>query len=265
MQVGHPHDAAPLQALVRRPGLEAGLCKLQFAGAELYVFSTAQAYCHVILADRQNHTRQQAVRFFMVEQGVLDRLVGALFLGRQFHISFRAGIATTTVVVEHAIEHAGYGRLLVRQPQRGIDLHAADIDVVAKLFEHALADEFGQMRRLGIETLRGKAHRQMPASGGLVFRIADETQRLHAPKHIDLSAFRTARIDHRVIGRRGLGQTRQHGGFGDINLFQRFAEIDLGGSGKAIGALAEVDVIDIQLEDFVLFPRKGRNCAPLAW
>ena len=55
----------------------------------------------------------------------------------------------------------------------------------------------------------------------------------------------------RVFGRR-LEQTGEHGGFGQIDVAHRLAEIELGCRLNAHGAAAQIGAVEIELEDFVL-------------
>ena len=58
-------------------------------------------------------------------------------------------------------------------------------------------------------------------------------------------------VDHRVVGGGRLGQTREHRRLGRGDFGQRLAEIDLRGRGKPVGALAEVDLVEVDLEDLL--------------
>ena len=67
-----------------------------------------------------------------------------------------------------------------------------------------------------------------------------------------LAQLGSLRIDDRIEGRRCFRQAGEHGGFGWGQVFQRFAEIDLCSSGKAVGALAKEYLVDVQLKNLVL-------------
>ena len=74
---------------------------------------------------------------------------------------------------------------------------------------------------------------------------------LHAPQHVELALLGPLRVDHRVVGGRRLGQPGEHRRFGEGQLVEGLAEIDLRRGGEAVGALAEVDLVDVELEDLV--------------
>lgn len=73
----------------------------------------------------------------------------------------------------------------------------------------------------------------------------------HIVQNILLAQLGTFSINNRIIGRRSLGQSRKHGGFRQSQISDILIEIDLRGRCKTIGALTEVNLIEIQLEDFV--------------
>ncbi len=77
----------------------------------------------------------------------------------------------------------------------------------------------------------------------------------HVVQNILLTQLGTFRIDNRVIGRRSLRQSRQHGGFRQSQLFDIFIKIDLRGRRETISALTQINLIEIQLKDFILTQR----------
>ena len=56
----------------------------------------------------------------------------------------------------------------------------------------------------------------------------------------------------RVVAGRRLGKRGERRGFGDVQILDRFAEVALRGRLDAVRAVAEVDLVEIQLEDAVL-------------
>ena len=75
---------------------------------------------------------------------------------------------------------------------------------------------------------------------------------LHAPQHVLLALARALRIRNRVVGGRRFWQAGEHGGLREAQLVERLAEVDLRGGGETVGALPEVDLVDVELEDLVL-------------
>ena len=60
------------------------------------------------------------------------------------------------------------------------------------------------------------------------------------------------RVGDRVVGRGRLGQAGDHRPLGQRQVLDRFAVIDLGGGFRAVGPVAQVNLVQIQLEDLLL-------------
>ncbi len=120
---------------------------------------------------------------------------------------------------------------------------------------HHLGDVLGVHRK----TIQFTLHAQHRLDGLVVLCFVDEVQLQHALEHIVLTDAGPARIDHRVVGRGCLGQAGQHGGLGGTHFVQRLAEVNLGCRREAVGSLAKVDLIDVELEDLIL----GQRCFDL--
>ena len=135
------------------------------------------------------------------------------------------------------------------------------VGVVDHLPRH-FRDEFGvHGRRLA----RRRTHRQWRILCFPELVVVDIAKLMHPSQHIELPGFGPARIADRVVRGRRLGQARQHRRLGDGDLGERLAEVDLRRGGEAVGALAEEDLVDVELEDLVLgqaAPRSSRRAAP---
>ena len=83
-------------------------------------------------------------------------------------------------------------------------------------------------------------------------RLRHMAQFTHASQHVQLALFGALGIDDRVVAGRRLGQPRQHRRFGQGELVERLAEIDLRCGCEAVGPLAQVDLVHVELEDLVL-------------
>src|SRR5438046_8095414 len=89
---------------------------------------------------------------------------------------------------------------------------------------------------------------------------------MHPSQHVLLSGLRAPWIVDGVEGGRGLWKPGKHRAFGNRQVLERLAEIDLRRGGKAGGALAKEDLVDVELEDLVLakagFDLPGEECLP---
>ena len=96
------------------------------------------------------------------------------------------------------------------------------------------------------------ARRRGDGNRSLEVGLSDEAGFEHAAQHILLAHGGARRIDHWVVCRWRLWQARQHRGFSQAERVQRLAVVGPCGHGKAVGALAEVDLVEVDLEDLVL-------------
>ena len=183
----------------------------------------------------------------------VERLVLLGRVGGQVDEGLGSAIAMPAIVVEHASPHCSISRLLLGLANGGPDRDPLGVGILAVGVEHDLPGHFGDGVRVGGQRVANPlADRQLRILGVLQLRIADEAQFVHAPQHVELPRLGALGVGDGIVGGRSLGQSRQHGGFGDGDILQRTAEIDLRGGGEAIGALAEEDLVDVELEDLVL-------------
>ena len=89
--------------------------------------------------------------------------------------------------------------------------------------------------------------------GELGFR--DVAEVTHTLQDQALTCLRTLGVDHRVHGAGRLGQSGQHGGLRNAHVLQRFAKVDARRTAKTIGALPQIDLVHVQLQDLVLAER----------
>ncbi len=82
--------------------------------------------------------------------------------------------------------------------------------------------------------------------------VRDESEVMHTSQDIQLPGLGPLRVGDRVIGGGRLGKAREHCGLRHRDVLQRPAEIDLRRGGEPISPLAEEDLVDVELEDFVL-------------
>jgi hypothetical protein len=80
----------------------------------------------------------------------------------------------------------------------------------------------------------------------------DEVVLQHAVDDVLLALGGTLRIDDRVVRGRRLGQAGEHRRFSDGQVLQRLAEVDLARGREAVRALAEEDLVHVDLEDLLL-------------
>ena len=208
---------------------------------------------HLFRARPQHHGRQHVAVVGMLGQCVVDRFVQQRAgIDRQIDELLRAAPRLAPLEIHQAFAQRLVRRRLVRRDQRGVDLEAARVAALTVLRDHLLAHRLGHV--LGMQPVRvgrvAQVQRFGLRFGGL--RGADDAGLPHAVEHIQLAGARTARIDHRVVGGRCLGQPGQHRRLGERDVLQRPAEVGFRRRRETVGAMAQVDLVQVDLEDLVL-------------
>ena len=200
----------------------------------------------------QHHGRQHVAVVRMLIQHVVDGIVQLLLVGRQIDELLRATVYLTPFEVHDAAPQGLVGGVLIGCLHGGVDVEAACIGFASILGKHQLAHGLGHI--LGMH-----AHRVLPGLqlerlllGQVRLRRADETVVRHALNDVELPAARALRVADRVVRRGGLGQACQHRGLGDAHILQWLVEIGFAGGGKAVGALAQEDLVHIDLQNLAL-------------
>ena len=85
-----------------------------------------------------------------------------------------------------------------------------------------------------------------------LLRLADDAGGHHALQHGVLALGGAGQVGDRVGIAGVLRQASQHRRLGDRQRGQRLAEVGVGRGGKAVGPLAEVDLVHVELQDLVL-------------
>ena len=163
-----------------------------------------------------------------------------------------AAIAVAAIVGQQIVAQGGVGRPLADRIDGGVDLIALGIGRAAEAADHDGAHHLGHVGRLQIHFLAMDLGMHRIGQGRLVFLVTDEAEAVHAPEDIVPAHPRPLRIDHRVVARGRLGQAGDHGHLGQGQLGRGLAVVDLGGGGETVGPLAQVDLVQVQLEDLLL-------------
>ena len=88
--------------------------------------------------------------------------------------------------------------------------------------------------------------------GGALVRRADELELGHGGEHRLLALLGAVEIARRRQPRRRLDQAGEQRGLGERNIARRLAEVTLRGLLDAVGAGAEINAVEIELEDLTL-------------
>ncbi|EGF31683.1 hypothetical protein IMCC9480_3530 [Oxalobacteraceae bacterium IMCC9480] len=191
----------------------------------------------------------------MFSQHVVDRILAVFCVRRQRDNRLGATVTMATLVIHHAAPQCQVGGFLILGAQGGDDVKTAGIDLVLVLLVQDLAHHFGGV--LGVDCIgfSGRADLDVFIHRLLILLCGDEIKLTHALQDVLLADVRPLGIDHRVIRRGGFRQPGQHGELGDAQLCQRLAEVGLRSTAETVGALPEVNLVQVQLEDLVFRQR----------
>jgi len=134
----------------------------------------------------------------------------------------------------------------------GGDIEAFGISLAAITSDHFSACHLGDIRRAQFG--RGDVIARVDHLGKrfLVAGLVDTAQAIQAAENPVAALLGSRRVDQRVVARRCFRQAGDHRHLRQVELADRFAVIHLCGSFDAVSAVAEVDLVDVELEDFVL-------------
>jgi hypothetical protein len=166
----------------------------------------------------------------------------------------RAPIALTAIELFQALAYGADRHGLARQIDAGLDAQAAfENSLTAEGVEEVAAHLLGEVGGVRVGELPGLIRRLRALhAGGLVGLVVDVALGQHAIEHIAASLLRLLGVSPRGIPRGSLREPGQLGGLGDRELGGRLAEVAARGLGQAVGAVSEVDLVEIEVEDLLL-------------
>ena len=200
----------------------------------------------------QHHSGHQVAVVRVLQQHIVDGFVHLFRVGRQGNEFFRAPVNLAAFVVHDAAAQRLVSGLLVGRIQRGVHVQATGVNLGAVLRINQLAYHFCNIFGMDACAVGARADDQFFRLGFCGLLGGDKANVFHALDDVELARPGAAGVGDRVVGRRCLGQTRQHGGFGNTDVFQRFAKIGFRRCGKTIGAVAQVDLVHVDLKNLVL-------------
>ena len=236
----------------RRARRQARAGRAQAVAGDLDGVATGQHRFDLALAGLGDHGGRQIADVRVVGQRVADEglaLVGGL---GQVDELFGAAVGLAALVVHDAAAQGVVGRLLVVGLDAGVDLQAAHVGLFAVLLEHHAAHHLGHVLGVHAVAAAAGADVQLLRLGLRRLLGGDEAVLDHAVDDVQLALLGAGEVGDRVGGGRELGNARQHRRLGDGHVLQRLAEIGLGGGGKAVGAVAQEDLVHVDLQDLVL-------------
>ncbi|EWS57103.1 hypothetical protein X551_00045 [Methylibium sp. T29] len=207
---------------------------------------------HDLLGTGFEHDRRlDFVIVWMLVKRFCDPGVERLGVRGQVHIALWSPVHLPSFVVRDASAQRPVGRFLLDRAHAGVDVQAAGVGALAVLAEDQLASRLGHV--LGVQWDRNvPAVLELLSLGSLGLFLGQVAVLVHPLDDVLLPLSRPRRIGDRVVGRRRLRQTCEHGRLGGRHVLQRLAEVDLRGGRETVGALPQIDLVHVDLEDLVL-------------
>ena len=187
----------------------------------------------------------------MVFQRIVNGFVGQQRVGGQGDEFFRSPINLPPLKIHQALAQGPVSSDLLARFDGGVDTQTACVGVFAILGKHHLPHSFGH--KLGMQRPFAVVGFELQfLSLGLDGLLGgDVAVDHHAVDDVQLPRACAFGVPDGVEGRRRLGQTCQHRGFGDGDVFQGFAEISFSSRCKSIGPVAQKNLVHVDLENLV--------------
>ena len=137
--------------------------------------------------------------------------------------------------------------------ERRVELQAAAEQVaVAVAPGRELADVLDEVRRCEVVEIALVDERDRLGERGGVLGIGDVAVLAHMAEHVALAFAREREVVRRRVLRRRRDEPGEQRSLGDREVFDVFAEVGLGRRANAVGAVTEIDVIEIDRQDLGL-------------
>ena len=156
------------------------------------------------------------------------------------------------VIVQQPLAQRRVGGALEPAVEGRPDLVPGGVGVFPVRLLHVRAHHLRDVGRFDLdgESVHLRGHRRV--AGGVVLGLVDVAELQHAPQHVVAAHHRLLRVGDGVEPRRRLRQPRDHRELGEVELRDREPVVDLRRRPNPVGALAEEDLVDVELEDLLL-------------
>ncbi len=167
-------------------------------------------------------------------------------------VSFRARVRVAMTVIGDAGLHGRVRAALLRGAHRRPHLEAALVGGFAIAVDHHLANHLADVVGMHRLVARRRAGVGRGAQRGLIVRVVEVVQIVHPAEDQQLPAARALGMADRIVGGRRLRQSGEQRGLRGRHVREVDAEVGLRGGAEAVRALAEIDLVQVELQDLLL-------------
>jgi hypothetical protein len=249
--VQQSQQAAALQRVLgaraqqRRQGAQCRRTQIDLA-------AVAQQHLDALGLGPQHQGGAQFPQVGVAVEGAVHRGVELRVVGRgQIELRFGAAERLAALEVEERAAQPGLGGALLLGQQGGAHLQAPDIGLLAEALQYLGAHHLGDMVGHRAHAL-GSADRQGRIARRVGLRLAHHAGVHQHAQHHRLAFLGARQVGDRVAPHRVLGQADEQRGLGQVQGRQLLAEVALGRRSKAVGAVAQEDLVHVDLEDLPL-------------
>jgi hypothetical protein len=200
----------------------------------------------------ENDRRQHVAVVGVFGQRVVDGVFRVLGIGGQVHEFLRSAVDLAALVIHDALAQGPVRGVLLVGLHRGEHVQAAGVGFVPVLGVDQLADRFGDVLGVDLGVVAAAADMQFLLLGGFRFSRRDEAVVRHPLDDVLLARPGPTGSADRVVGGRRLRQAGEHRRLGDGQVLHRLAEVRFRRRGETIGAVAQEDLVHVDLQDLVL-------------
>ena len=200
----------------------------------------------------EHHRRQHIAVVGVVLECVINGLFHFFGICRQVDEFFRSPINLAALKIHDALSQGLVGGHLLGRLHGGVNVQTPCVGFLAVLGKDHLPDGFGHVFGMQDFFVSRRAQLQGLCLGGFGLSCGDVLVVFHPLDDVELARAGTFGVADRVVGRGCFGQPCQHGGFGNADVLERFAEVGFSGRGKTVSPIAQENLVHVDLKDLVL-------------
>ena len=206
---------------------------------------------HFFRRSLQHHGAEQIAFVTGFNQGVVNGFFKLTRIAGHGDEFFRPPIHLAQFIVQDAAAQGLVSDFLVLGLDGGVNVQTARVNIVAVLRKHQLARHLGHVFGMRGVGCGDAADFQFFGFRRLGLRRSDETVFFHALDDVELARAGAFGVVDRVVSRRRLGQTGEHGGLGNAQRLNRFAKISFRRSRETIGPVTQENLVQIDFKNLV--------------